>query len=52
VRQELKVAPAAKAVVQIAAPKLGPGVYVLKWRGMSDDHHVMDGSVRFTVSGK
>jgi methionine-rich copper-binding protein CopC len=51
-KQEIKVPAEAKAVIQVDAPKLGAGVYMLNWRGMSDDGHVMNGTVRFTVSGK
>jgi methionine-rich copper-binding protein CopC len=35
--------------LHVAAPKLAPGVYVIKWRGVGDDTHVMSGSLRFTV---
>jgi len=49
---ELKVPADAMAVNQIAAPKLSPGVYLLNWRGLGKDGHVMNGKVRFTVTGK
>ena len=49
---ELKAPADAKAVNQIAAPKLSPGVYLLNWRGLGKDGHVMNGTVRFTVTGK
>jgi methionine-rich copper-binding protein CopC len=35
--------------VHVAAPKLGPGAYVMKWRGLGDDKHVMSGALRFTI---
>jgi methionine-rich copper-binding protein CopC len=49
---DLKVPSGASSMVQAAAPKLGAGVYLLNWRGLSDDGHVMNGTVRFTVTGK
>lgn len=51
-QQDLKVPTEAKAVQLIAAPKLDAGVYLLSWRGLSDDGHVIKGAVRFTVAGK
>lgn len=40
-----------KAGVEISAvaPKLSPGAYVVSWRAVSNDGHVMNGKVRFTV---
>lgn len=35
--------------IHVAAPKLEPGTYVLTWRAVGDDKHVMSGTVRFTV---
>jgi methionine-rich copper-binding protein CopC len=49
---DLKVPADAKAMVQADSPKLAAGVYLLTWRGLSDDGHVMSGTVRFTVTGK
>lgn len=34
----------------IAAPKLGPGSYVVRYRALSDDGHVASGTLTFTVS--
>lgn len=51
-KQALKVPAETKAVLHVAGPKLGPGVYILSWRGLSDDTHIVNGTVRFTVSGK
>ncbi|MEZ5652538.1 MAG: copper resistance protein CopC [Burkholderiaceae bacterium] len=28
---------------------LGPGAYVVKWRGLSDDGHPLDGEFRFRI---
>lgn len=36
-------------MIHVAAPKLEPGTYVLTWRALGDDKHVMSGTVRFTV---
>ena len=41
---------AAAAHFMIAAPKLGPGVYTLNYRAVSDDNHVVSGTLKFTVS--
>jgi len=36
-------------MIHLTAPKLQPGAYVLTWRALGDDKHVMSGTVRFTV---
>jgi len=36
--------------VPVAA--LAPGKYVVNWRVVGDDHHVMSGALHFTVTGK
>lgn len=36
--------------VTVPSPKLTPGNYVLTWRALGDDGHVMDGKVHFTVN--
>jgi copper resistance protein C len=36
-------------VIHLAAPKLDPGAYVLSWRALGDDGHVMSGMLRFTI---
>jgi methionine-rich copper-binding protein CopC len=43
----LPTAPAAE--VSVPAPKLAAGKYVLSWRAVGDDGHVMPGKVRFTI---
>ena len=40
----------AAAEISIAAPSLKSGKYVLSWRALSDDGHVMPGKLSFTVS--
>jgi copper transport protein len=37
------------AEISIPAPQLAAGKYVLSWRAVSDDGHVMPGKVSFTV---
>jgi len=39
-------------LIHLAAPKLDPGAYVLSWRALGDDGHVMSGTLRFTVVAK
>ncbi|MCE8012690.1 MULTISPECIES: copper resistance CopC family protein [Halomonadaceae] len=34
----------------LALPELAPGHYVVQWRGMAVDGHVMSGNVEFTVA--
>jgi methionine-rich copper-binding protein CopC len=38
------------AEISIPAPPLAAGKYVLSWRAVSDDGHVMPGKVTFTVA--
>jgi methionine-rich copper-binding protein CopC len=35
----------------IPLPTLTPGAYMISWRTMSHDGHVMPGAVHFTVAG-
>lgn len=37
--------------ISAVAPKLAPGAYVVNWRAVGSDGHVMSGKVRFTLSG-
>ena len=39
----------AAAVISIPAPHLAAGKYVLSWRAVGDDGHVMPGKLSFTV---
>ena len=43
----LSSAPSAQWV--IAAPKLAPGSYTLSYRLLSDDSHIMSGSIKFRI---
>ena len=36
--------------VSIPAPALSPGRYILTWRAMSEDGHVMPGRITFTLA--
>ena len=40
----------AAAEVTVRAPELAPGKYVVTWRAMSSDSHIMSGELHFTVS--
>jgi methionine-rich copper-binding protein CopC len=39
----------AAAKISVPAPKLEPGKYVLAWRAVGDDGHVVPGKLTFTV---
>jgi copper transport protein len=48
-----KLAPlpaAAAGEIAVTAPQLAAGKYVLTWRALSDDGHVMPGKISFTVA--
>lgn len=40
------------ADVSVPTDSLTPGKYVVKWRAIGADNHVMSGSLQFTVSAK
>jgi methionine-rich copper-binding protein CopC len=40
----------AAARVSLALPALVPGTYVVSWRVLSADGHVMPGKIRFTIA--
>jgi methionine-rich copper-binding protein CopC len=47
-----KIAPlpaSAAAEITVSAPPLSPGKYVMAWRAVGDDGHVMPGKIKFTV---
>jgi len=49
--QKLAPLPAqAGKLLKLAAPSLAPGGYVLAWRAVADDGHVMTGSLRFRIA--
>ena len=45
----LPTAPAAE--ISVSLPQLEPGTYVLSWKVMGDDTHIVPGQIHFTVSG-
>jgi methionine-rich copper-binding protein CopC len=50
-RQALEVTVSEPATAfTIALPRLASGAYVVEWRALSADTHVMSGEIRFTVS--
>jgi methionine-rich copper-binding protein CopC len=49
-RQNLKPLPTTAAQqISVALPQLAPGTYSVSWRVMSDDGHVMSGTLHFTL---
>jgi copper transport protein len=50
-KQKLTPLPDKPAVeVSVALPALEPGIYVVSWRALSDDGHVVPGQIHFTLS--
>jgi methionine-rich copper-binding protein CopC len=50
-KQQLTPLPDKPAVeVSLALPALQPGTYVVSWRALSDDGHVVPGQIHFTLS--
>ena len=37
--------------ITVPMPQLAPGAYVVSWRVLSADGHIVPGQIRFTVSG-
>lgn len=37
--------------ISVPLPKLAPGSYVLSWKVVGDDTHIVPGQIHFTVSG-
>jgi len=49
-KQDLKPLPSAAAQqVSVPLPQLTPGTYTVRWRAVSDDGHVMPGTLHFTL---
>ncbi len=49
-KQRLKPLPEqAQARITVALPRLAPGDYLISWRVVGDDGHVVPGRVRFTL---
>lgn len=50
-KQKITALPTAPSQqISIPLPQLQPGSYVLSWRVMGDDTHVVPGQIQFTVS--
>ena len=50
-RQSLKpLPPAAARQISVALPQLTPGSYSVTWRVVSEDGHLMSGTLRFTLA--
>jgi methionine-rich copper-binding protein CopC len=41
----------ASSDISVPLPKLDPGSYVLSWKVVGDDTHIVPGQIHFTVSG-
>jgi methionine-rich copper-binding protein CopC len=49
-KQKIEPLPTAPAQqISVPMPRLEPGTYVLSWRVMGDDTHIVPGQIRFTV---
>jgi hypothetical protein len=48
-RQDVLVGPEDPKALSVGIPTLGPGPYTVKYRVLSVDGHVVEGSFRFTV---
>lgn len=42
----------ASQALTVPVSRLGPGKYLVKWRAVGADKHVMSGTLHFTVTGK
>ena len=52
-KQSLKPLPTTAAEqISVPLPPLKPGAYSLTWRVLSDDGHVMSGTLHFTLTGE
>jgi methionine-rich copper-binding protein CopC len=50
-RQKLKTFPTSAAQqISVPLPQLTPGTYSVSWRVVSDDGHVMSGTLHFTLA--
>ena len=51
-KQKIEGLPAtASSDISVPLPKLDPGSYVLSWKVVGDDTHIVPGQIHFTVSG-
>jgi methionine-rich copper-binding protein CopC len=49
-KQDLALPTASATKHSLPAPRLGAGNYVLQWRGLSGDGHVMSGTLKFSIA--
>lgn len=47
---EVKITDAATEFTVSLLTELGPGEYVVEWRALSEDTHVISGEIRFTIA--
>lgn len=51
-KQKIEGLPTVSAAdISVPLPKLEPGSYVLSWKVVGDDTHIVPGQIHFTVSG-
>jgi len=51
-KQKISGLPSApSAEISVPLPRLEPGTYVLSWKVVGDDTHIVPGQIHFTVSG-
>jgi methionine-rich copper-binding protein CopC len=43
--------PSPAAEITVPLPQLEPGAYVLSWKVVGDDTHIVPGEIHFTISG-
>ena len=49
-QRKLEVPPASQSQITVALPPLAPGHYLISWRALSADGHVVPGQIRFTLA--
>lgn len=50
-KQKIELPPTAPAQqISVPMPRLEPGTYVLSWRVIGDDAHIVPGQIQFTVA--
>ena len=49
-KRKLEVPAASQPQITVALPPLTPGHYLISWRALSADGHVVPGQIRFTLA--
>ena len=49
-KRKLEAPAASQAQITVALPPLTPGHYLISWRALSGDGHVVPGQIRFTLT--